>query len=101
MSVKFNNVQIDLGRGYTLSLAQHVFDDGTDASYSHKGVTCEVAIIGPDGEFVPLSVSDDVRGWVDGPGLAGIIEEFLTHEVADYFAKRERYEADDEQEERP
>lgn len=82
--IEMNNVQIDIGGGYTLSISQFRIDGKDGATYSNReDGTVEIAILDPDANFVPLrppgpdgrAEHDDVLGWVDFDGIVDAVNK--------------------------
>lgn len=72
MPVHFNDVQLKLDNGNTLSMTQHISDDHKDIGYSRVGVTVEVLVENEKHEQVHH------EGWVGPTRLAEIIREHGT-----------------------
>lgn len=74
--IQMNNVQIDLGEGYRLSISQYT-DGKSDLTYSNRRAgTVEIAIFDPDGNFFPLQEHDDVLGWMNFDDINNVVERF-------------------------
>lgn len=74
--IEMNNVQIDIGGGYTLSISQFRIDGKDGATYSNReDGTVEIAILDPDANFVPLQEHDDVLGWVNFDGIVDAVNK--------------------------
>ena len=60
--------------GYAISVVSNV--DGGSCFYGDHPNTYEVAVFNPKGDFVPLSVSDDVLGWQPPHQITSLMHQF-------------------------
>ena len=65
---------LTLENGYSFSVVAN--DDGGDLFYGNHPNTYEVAVFNPKGDFVPLSVSDDVLGWQPPHQITSLMHQF-------------------------
>ena len=65
---------ISLDNGYAFSVVAN--DEGGDLFYGNHPDTYEVAVFNPKGDFVPLSVSDDVLGWQTPHQITSLMHQF-------------------------
>jgi|SRR6056300_1976117 len=72
---------ITLDNGYAFSVVGN--DDGGNAFYGNHPDTYEVAVFNPRGDFVPLSVSDDVLGWQPPLQVSKLMQQFQLDGLAE------------------
>ena len=65
---------LTLDNGYAFSVVANT--DGGNAFYGDDPHTFEVAVFNPKGNFVPLSVSDDVLGWQAPHQITSLMHQF-------------------------
>jgi hypothetical protein len=65
---------ISLDNGYAFSVVAN--DEGGDLFYGNHPNTYEVAVFNPKGDFVPLSVSDDVLAWQTPHQITALMRQF-------------------------
>ena len=63
-----------LENGYAFSVVAN--EEGGDLFYGNHPDTYEVAVFNPKGNFVPLSVSDDVLGWQPPHQITSLMHQF-------------------------
>lgn len=75
MSINFNNVRIDLGNGYTLSLSQN-FEGDKNLTYSDREEgTVEAGVFDGD-RMISIGVDIDVEGYLDWYTLVSVVDRF-------------------------
>ena len=65
---------LTLDNGYAFSVVAN--DDGGDLFYGNHPDTYEVAVFNQRGDFVPLSVSDDVLAWQEPHRITSLMHQF-------------------------
>ena len=65
---------LTLDNGYAFSVVANT--DGGDLFYGNHPNTYEVAVFNQRGDFVPLSVSDDVLGWQPPHQITSLMHQF-------------------------
>lgn len=72
--ISSNNVRINLGHGFTLSLTQNYNDDGDDLTNSSRdGGTVEAGLFRGD-KMVDITETRDVAGWLNWDQLVDLVE---------------------------
>lgn len=86
---------LTLDNGYAFSVVANT--DGGDVYYGNHPHTFEVAVFNQRGNFVPLSVSDDVLGWQAPHRITSLMHQFeidgikhekLLHDLRNDFNKK-------------
>lgn len=65
---------LTLDNGYAFSVVANT--EGGDLFYGNHPDNYEVAVFNPAGQFVPLSVSDDVIGWQPPHQITSLMHQF-------------------------
>ena len=96
------SANLTLDNGYSFSVVANT--DGGNCFYGNHPYTFEIAVFNQRGDFVPLSVSDDVLGWqpplqvsklMRQFQLDGLAEEKLLHNLRhDFNEKRLKKQAE-------
>ena len=74
--IKRWTASLELDNGYLFSVIAGDKDDQWSVPYGSYPDTFEVAVFNEDGDFVPLSVSDDVLGWQEPHRVTSLMHQF-------------------------
>jgi len=75
-SIRRWSASLTLDNGYLFSVISGNKDDQWSVPYGSYPDTFEVAVFNSDGNFVPLSVSDDVLGWQEPHRVTSLMRQF-------------------------
>lgn len=76
-SIRRWSASLTLDNGYLFSVIAGDISDKWSSPYGvYQNDTFEVAVFNPDGNFVPLSVSDDVLGWQQPHRVTSLMHQF-------------------------
>ena len=75
-SIRRWSASLTLDNGYQFSVISGIDDGAFQPFYGRYPDTFEVAVFNLDGNFVPLSVSDDVLGWQEPHRVTSLMHQF-------------------------
>ena len=75
-SIRRWSASLTLDNGYQFSVISGIDDGAFQPFYGRYPDTFEVAVFNLDGNFVPLSVSDDVLGWQAPHRVTSLMHQF-------------------------
>ena len=75
-SIRRWSASLTLDNGYQFSVIAGNDDGAFQPFYGRYPDTYEIAVFNPDGNFVPLSVSDDVLGWQQPHRVTSLMHQF-------------------------